>query len=270
MPKIQSKIGNTSTTFTPVRNYMVDDPSLQKEQEEFNNNQMEEENILPPKNKMVRITPEQYNNMRSYLKQTYHAKQDENEDDDTHFSSTQSIIEDEDLIDAQPVSQESINMINTFMKPEDTSNVRTSNQNFGGPELKKLNTNKKNKIEVLLGLKKQLAYKEIDGHTIGLRNVRSAQTSRVLQEVSKSKTNLEQVYILKHMMLAFALDSIDGESIHSILDNQDTEEMRLEIISNMEPSVVDALYDMYIKDISDKINAKTPKETEQLGDDLKK
>ena len=72
------------------------------------------------------------------------------------------------------------------------------------------------------------------------------------------------------MILTFALDSIDGENISSILGQEDTEELRLEIIKNMDPSVVDELYDIYVKEISSKINAKSNQETAETIEDIKK
>lgn len=77
---------------------------------------------------------------------------------------------------------------------------------------------------------------------IGLRNVRSAQVNRVLQEVGKQQTNLNQIYTFLYMMLAFALDSIDGENISSILGQEDTEELRLEIIKEIWTQVLSMNY----------------------------
>ncbi len=259
MPTINSNVGKTTSKFTPIRNLIVDDPT-QLEEEIVQQNQP---NVLPPRDHPVRMSPEQYNQMRTYLDSQ---KQTATTNNGMYFESSEPIIED-DVSDIHPVSQEDMNMMSMFMKPD---TKQTSSIDFNTPKLNTLNKNSKNRIEVLLGLKKILVYKEIDDHKIGLRNVRSAQVNRVLQEVGKQQTNLDQIYTLKHMMLAFALDSIDGENISSILGQEDTEELRLEIIKNMDPSVVDELYDIYVKEISSKINAKSNKETAETIEDIKK
>ena len=238
MTKIESKIGKISTKTQPlVKNYVVDDPSMDQAMD--NQNSQSSSVVESLSENWRQLSPQEYNQMRKELLERG------------------SITATEDIIPKGAVISE--------LTDEDKEILNK----ISGPVKQKENK-VKNKIEILLGLKHKKIYKEIDGHKIGLKNLNSEQTKYILEQVSYLESGVDRIYTTKHMVLALALDSVDGEPISNILKSDDTLENKTEIIRNMDNSVVDELYKAYVLEIQNQISITTKDKAQEVAEEIKK
>lgn len=243
MSKLESKIGTTPMQNRPVRHFVVEDPTVEGPQVQ------QEENPSP---QFRRISPEEYNQMRRDLSnQQELLNKSKNTGNSVIFSSTEDVIPDD--LGQTSISEDDKNLLNSLVNKNKKTELPT-----------------KTKIEVLLGLRKKTASKEIDGHVITLKNLRSNQTKTILESITQKKTGFDKLYATKHSVVAFALDSIDGEKIQTILGEDDSEELRIDLVSNMDPSVVDELYDLYVDKIGNKIAISEAGDSKEVMEEIKK
>ncbi len=140
----------------------------------------------------------------------------------------------------------------------------------------KISESGKNRIEILLGLRKNIKSTTIDGHKISLKSVESGDVKNIFTRVAeyelKAQENrkyyIEQVIETRNCMLAASLYAIDNELISNLLGDEDTLEMRLSIVENMAEEVVKELYDFYQAEVE--VKPKSQAEAKEVAEDLKK
>jgi len=130
----------------------------------------------------------------------------------------------------------------------------------------------KEKVNILLGLGRKSTTVTIEDNEIVLQNLTSKQTQKVLNAVAElsrdmdpGKIQFDQIYVTKHMVIGFALKSINGESVSDLLGPDDTDEAREAIVSEMDSDVVNELYNAYIQNIG-----KTLQLNQDVGEEIKK
>jgi len=135
-----------------------------------------------------------------------------------------------------------------------------------------LDPEKKNKLEILLGLKRKYGNLEIDDHTITLRNL-SAKESKVLVKsafsMQEENRKVDQLFDIRNYTLAFALYAIDDVKISDILGMNDTMEMRLSMIEEMPEAAISELHEFYEKNIAVR-QPQTEHEAKEVMGDIKK
>jgi hypothetical protein len=262
MSGIESTIGKMPMSVKPVRQLVVDDPTQPSIQQS-------QETSLPSIEKWQKISPREYNQMRRQINEQAGIEIPEGQSPLT-FSATEPVF---DQDSEHKIIKEDADMLNMFINPNEESELakKIATQAKSKQTLKSnMKQDKKNKIEILLGLRKKTATKEIDGHIITLRNLRSNQTKKILEEIAIQNTGFGRIYTMKHMVVALALDSIDDEAVVNVLGEDDSDELRIEMVSNMDPSIVDELYDMYVKEIGNKISVNSDVEEKEIVEDTKK
>jgi len=129
----------------------------------------------------------------------------------------------------------------------------------------------KKKLELLLGLKKDVKYTMIDNVKIGLQNLSSGDTKKMYERIYKHEDVLpvEMMFIIRNLALAFTLYSVDGELMSDVLGDFDNIDMRLDLVENMNEIAIKELYEFYEKEIAVAIPA-TMKEHEEVAAQIKK
>jgi hypothetical protein len=127
---------------------------------------------------------------------------------------------------------------------------------------------RKQKLELLLGLKKVKKSIVIDEYKIVLQNLSSSDMKCVFDKIADKTTMLDQMYYARQAYLAYSLYSFDGELISDLLGEDDGFEMRLSIIENMSDSVVNELYKFYETEID--FQPKNNEEAKEVVSDIKK
>jgi len=247
MPEIESKIGKTSIDATPLKTFVVDDPTTAAAAA----TPQPPNDPLPLKQtpgQWQRLTPEQFNRYRASLANSPMEVPQEL----MHATSSEKVL---DNLGPRFDSEEDAAMISHFQQPIHRHDKMVD---------------RKNVVEVLLGLKKKTATAHIDGHAISLRNLKSEETKRVLKAVRLEKDGFDQLYLTKHMVLAYALDSIDGETLEEALANVDSEKLRIDILANMDHSAVDELWEVYLKEINAAFSIRNETEAAEVASDIKK
>ena len=135
-----------------------------------------------------------------------------------------------------------------------------------------LEPDKKNKIELLLGLKRKYANVTIDGHEITLRNL-TAKESKMLVKTAftmqEENRQVDQLYDIRNYTIAFAIYAIDDVKISDILGENDNMDMRVSLIEEMPESAVSELHASYEEFIAIKA-PKTEAEVKEVIEDIKK
>lgn len=111
---------------------------------------------------------------------------------------------------------------------------------------------RKNKLEILIGLKKKIKSIVVEGHTIELKALSGGEIKSVFEFLSKdtNQTNIVQIYNSRHAILAFSLHSIDGELIEDLVGEENNNlETRLAIIENLSDVLVGELHSFYEKEV---------------------
>lgn len=135
-----------------------------------------------------------------------------------------------------------------------------------------LDPDKKNKIEVLLGLKRRYADREVDGHLITLRNLSAKETKAIVGAayvMEKESRKVDSLYDIRDYTLAFSIYAIDGEKISDILGDDDNMETRVSLIEEMPESAILELHSFYESEIAVK-PPKDKREAEEVVEDIKK
>lgn len=140
-------------------------------------------------------------------------------------------------------------------------------------EFKKINNTlsegKKSKLELLLGLRKSKKSIKIDGHTIVLQNLSSGDMKSAYKKIAENDKVVDQMFDTRHIFLCYSLYSFDGETISSLLGDDDDLETRLSLIENMSEDVVKELYEFYNKSFEGN-HPKTDEEFKEVTSDIKK
>lgn len=132
-----------------------------------------------------------------------------------------------------------------------------------------LTKEKKSKLELLLGLKRTKTSIVIDGHTIVLQNLSSGDMKTAYKKIAQQELYVDQMFDTRHVFLAYSLYSFDGETISSLLGEDDELETRLSLIENMSESVIKELYDFYTKSFEE-VHPKTEEQFKEVAADIKK
>ncbi|HUU87285.1 MAG TPA: hypothetical protein VMX17_05985 [Candidatus Glassbacteria bacterium] len=236
MPEIKSPIGSVSMSGSQLPTYTVDDPTIQ-EKEQMNLP------IKPPVTSSApqKITPEQYNEYKQQLEKA-------------RFTARSTNFDEPDVGERKKLTKEDEQMLG-FMQSTNPGREQVHNLR---KQVKKKETSispeTKQKVEILLGLGRKNTSLEIDDHEIVLQNLTSNQTKKVLNSVAENavennKIQFDQIYITKHMVIGFALKSIDGVNVSELLGDENTDEAREALIGEMDSDVVEKLYSAYIQNI---------------------
>ena len=120
----------------------------------------------------------------------------------------------------------------------------------------------KNKLEVLIGLKKKIKSINIDGHSISLKALTGGEVKKVFEYLSSFKDDIGivQAYKSRHVILAYSIYSIDGEKVEDLLGDDDCFENRLAIVENISEEVLSDLHSFYEKEIV----VKTPSNEQEV------
>lgn len=136
-------------------------------------------------------------------------------------------------------------------------------------EKNKMAPDNKNKIEVLLGLKRKYGEITIDDHKIVLRSLSAKESKFIINsayDIANEKP-IDKVYNLRHNTLAFSLFSIDGEEISDIIG--DDFDIKLSLIEEMSDEAIAELFKFYEDNIAVKM-PQTEKEAKEVIADIKK
>lgn len=262
MPEIKSPIGNVSMPGgQQLPTYKVNDPTIQEASPREQPQQ--ELPIQPPVTSSTpqKISAAQYNEYKEHIEERiaqggFTVRSTDNFDYDKakegHLTSD----------DAQFLN---------FMQGEqpDRGELQKARQTAKRKELAISPANKK-KVEILLGLGRKKTTVDIDGNEIVLQNLTSIQTKKVLNAVAElriepGKIKFDQIYVTKHMVIGFALKSINGENVADLLGDDDTDEAREAMVGEMDSDVVNALYNAYIVNIGNTLQL-----NQDVGEEIKK
>ena len=133
----------------------------------------------------------------------------------------------------------------------------------------KITTEKKNKWELLLGLKRTKKSIKIEGHSIVLQNLSSGDMKAAYKKIAEQDKVVDQFFNTRHIFLAFSLYSFDGELISEMLGDDDDPDSRLSIVENMSEDVVKELYDFYNEQFNT-VHPQSAEEFKEVSSDLKK
>lgn len=250
MSGIESPIGKVTLTGNPTKVITMDDPrELQKMQKQLPFN--------PPTQSQepVQISPEEYIQYKALLEQRM------KEGRLYTAQSTQNVVPEDQKF--TPASNDDLELLRTFERPQPGVAPLKSAREMKEKD-KRITPEKKNKLEVLMGLKKRVASIEIDGHKITLQNITSLQSNKILSEVAKQTTGLDQVYTTMHMVIGYALKAIDDEEL-----NYDDEE-KIKVAGNMAYETLTELYNFYTKEIGTKLSVNSSKAIDEVVEDVKK
>lgn len=135
-----------------------------------------------------------------------------------------------------------------------------------------LDPDKKNKIEILLGLKRKYGKIKIDNHVITLRNLSAKESKRLVKsafDLQKEEKHIDQIYDIRNFTLAFAIYAIDDVKISDILGKNDNLEMRVSMIEEMPEDAIIELHKFYESDIASN-QPKNEVEAKEVVEDIKK
>jgi len=135
-----------------------------------------------------------------------------------------------------------------------------------------LDPDKKNKLEVLLGLKRKYGKMDIDGHTITLRNLSAKESKQLVKsafDLQKEQKHVDQIYDIRNFTLAFAMYAIDDVKISDILGENDNLEMRVSMIEEMPEAAIVELHEFYENNIAVR-QPQTEMEAKEVIEDIKK
>jgi hypothetical protein len=255
MPEIKSPIGNVSMpSGGRLPTFKVEDPTIQEAPPQ------ERLPIEPPVRSSTpqKITAEQYNEYKQRLQESNFTAKSTDNDFDYDAAKKQALNSDDEqflgfLQGGEP----------------DRGGLQNARQNAKRKEAAISPGNKK-KLEILLGLGRKTTSVVIDDSEIILQNLTSTQTKKVLNAVAElrlepGKIKFDQIYITKHMVIGFALKSIDGQNLSDLLGPDDTDEAREAMVGEMDSDVVNELYNSYIKNIGNALQL-----NQDVGEEIKK
>lgn len=127
---------------------------------------------------------------------------------------------------------------------------------------------RKNKLEVLIGLKKRFKSINIEGHKIELKALSGGEFKSVFEFLSSKQNdpNVVQVYNSRHAVLAYSIYSIDGEKIEDLVgEENDNFETRLAIVENLSDELISELHSFYEKEV----HVQQPQTNEEVKEALK-
>jgi len=253
MPEIKSPIGNVQMSDErQLPTYKVEDPTIQ-----------ERLPIEPPVRSSTpqKISVEDYNRYKQQIEESkFTARSSDNFDVPG---------------ERRELSQDDQQFLGFLQKedsPPDRGQLQNARQKLKQKEAS-ISPENKSKVEILLGLGKKTTTVVIDDHEIVLQNLTSIQTKKVLNAVAEYSAltqgqdtiRFDQIYVTKHMVVGFALKTIDNQSISELLGAGDTDETRETMVAEMESDAVDQLYNAYIESIGKKL-----KLDKDVGDEIKK
>ena len=135
-----------------------------------------------------------------------------------------------------------------------------------------LDPDKKNKLEIILGLKRKYGKINIDGHIITLRNLSAKESKQLVKtafDLQKEQKHVDQIYDIRNFTLAFSIYSIDDVKISDILGENDNLEIRLSMIEEMPEAAIIELHEFYEKNIAMR-QPNTEAEAKEVIEDIKK
>jgi len=250
MGNIESKIGKTPVSSVPMRTFTVDDPTALQD--------------IPAANEtpahMKQISPQQF---QEYRNQIAALKQEQSQGSSQQFGSTEDVLAPtRGTREHNPEDEQLLSMF--------TGNSSSISRNTS-PVEEKMPQDRKDILEVLLGLNQKTASTEIEGHEIVLRKLKSDENKRIFKHVNKLPDPIEKIYTTKHFVLALSVVSVDGQELSEILSGgEDEDKLRLELIQNMESEAVEQLWNTYKDKISNVYNVSSPEATKEVISDLKK
>jgi len=135
-----------------------------------------------------------------------------------------------------------------------------------------LDPDKKNKLEVLLGLKRKYGKVNIDGHIITLRNLSAKESKQLVKTafaLQKDQKHVDQIYDVRNFTLAYSIYSIDDIKLSDILGENDNLETRVSMIEEMPEAAIIELHEFYENNIAIK-QPNTEVEAKEVIEDIKK
>jgi len=168
-----------------------------------------------------------------------------------HFQSTEPINEKIEAAESEDI----------FKELEEIRQTRVS-----------LEPDKKNKIELLLGLKRKYANLKIDDHVITLRNLSAKETKVLINTaftMQLEDRKVDYIYDIRNYTLAFAIYAIDDVKISDILGDNDNMETRISLIEEMPEDSVSEMHAFYEEHIVVKA-PKSKEEAKEVIDSIKK
>ena len=132
-----------------------------------------------------------------------------------------------------------------------------------------LSDTKKSKLELLLGLKKSKKSIKIDGHTIVLQNLSSGDMKAGYKKIAENDKVVDQMFDTRHIFLSYSLYSFDGETISSLLGEDDDLDTRVSLIENMSEDAIKELYEFYNKSFEG-VHPTSEEQFKEVTADIKK
>lgn len=130
----------------------------------------------------------------------------------------------------------------------------------------------KKRIEMLTGIGRLNKDVVLEDRTFSLRTLKAKETKDASMAILKCDTQLEAGFESRRQQVARAIYQIDGREIDLVLGN-DSLEIRLEFIDNLEESVLGKLFDEFAAlktESSNKYSIKTSEDVKEVSEDLKK
>jgi len=138
------------------------------------------------------------------------------------------------------------------LSPEQTQQFQQQRQEMVS-EQSRLPSAAKKRIEMLADIGRLHVDHEIEGHVFGLRSLKAKEMKEAVKLVSQSE-DVATAFNMRDSILAFALYQIDGSSVALIL-GEDSIDSKLELLEEMEDTVVNSLYKAYAGMLKEKEEA---------------
>lgn len=136
----------------------------------------------------------------------------------------------------------------------------------------RLNESAKRRIEMLCGVSRMTKELEIDGNIYALRTLKSKEIRDAVNASVKFDGSVDLSFETRKQFLARSLFQIAGTDINDFL-NDDSFEAKLELLDNLEESIVSRLYAEYNKlsaESQEKYGIKNDTDVKGVIEDLKK
>lgn len=263
MVEIESSIGKVHLKDKPVRKFVVDDPTLQAEE------QVPEEELDPliERRRLIQMQRQRT------LERLRAEGKGQSEEEAVRTTDTQ----ESDIKRYEINSTENVMQI---PKMGTNDEIREMERLQAMKKVKdKISPENKARIELLLGLGVRRTKVDIDGHIIGLKSLSNLELKNTFKrtilladsEKNKNIVNLESNYTLRNVTLAYSLESIDGKLISEILEEQaNIEDARLNLIEGMSEDVLIILSKEYEKISSRKAEISSKDDGEEVVKEIKK
>lgn len=137
---------------------------------------------------------------------------------------------------------------------------------------KKISSSARERVEVLIGLGRVKTEVELEGVKFTLQSLKAAEMRDVTFEGNKGRDEMDKYFLSRNHTVARSIVAIDGQPVDLVLGSRDQESV-LDLINNMEDSMIETLHDTYFEMVKlnkRKLTIESKGEAKEVVEDVKK